>query len=204
MTRFDDILGLYESQDMFTKEPSVEHFSYYASLLDDVRTAARSFNKRYQRDLRAEIERLYKRYAHLFNENWGRNCALHRDKLEFLANRALDLTEKAAVNTQRLTCAKWIHCGAEETVAHLTGECRDFESFRDQFFLNWIALANTVAPALHKELTEAAKKAAAEEQAEANALAAEVGAPPPELSALPCVAAIVFPALPVAAPELDN
>ncbi|KAJ1811877.1 hypothetical protein LPJ60_006668, partial [Coemansia sp. RSA 2675] len=66
---FEIILGKYEEHGMFDKPASAEHFSYYSSLLDEIRSTARADNKRNQRSLRKEIEKLYTRHAQLFNEN---------------------------------------------------------------------------------------------------------------------------------------
>ncbi|KAJ2095754.1 hypothetical protein GGI16_005100, partial [Coemansia sp. S142-1] len=107
------------------------------------------------------------------------------------------------------------HCGAEETVAHLTGECKDFEPLRDQLLPKWIELACVIEPTVRTELQtaaqDAANKAATEAlaedtntTAEADALAeestpADNDTPVKEAGPAPC-----FPALPTAAPELNN
>ncbi|KAJ2805165.1 hypothetical protein H4S07_004080 [Coemansia furcata] len=100
------------------------------------------------------------------------------------------------------------HCGALETVAHLTGICRDFALLRDQFFPRWIALAHTLAPMIRDELqaaaTEAAKNEAAEKHAAAVERAMATNAPPPTPDTQSLIINISLPRLPVVPPELDN
>ncbi|KAJ2815005.1 hypothetical protein FBU31_007088, partial [Coemansia sp. 'formosensis'] len=81
---FEAILAKYEMFGMFDKPYSAEHFSFYSSLLDEVREAGRRHNIRHQRDLRARAEAIYKKHARLFNENRGRNREIHRVEMERL------------------------------------------------------------------------------------------------------------------------
>ncbi|KAJ2815641.1 hypothetical protein GGI24_005980, partial [Coemansia furcata] len=100
------------------------------------------------------------------------------------------------------------HCGALETVAHLTGICRDFAPLRDQFFPRWIALAHTLVPTIRDELQDAATEAARIEAAEKHTAAVEramaTNAPPPAPNTQRLIINISLPWLLVVPPELDN
>ncbi|KAJ2821894.1 hypothetical protein GGI24_004088, partial [Coemansia furcata] len=100
------------------------------------------------------------------------------------------------------------HCGALETIAHLTGVCRDFAPLRDQFFPRWIALAHTLAPTIRDELQDAATEAARIEAAEKHTAAVEramaTNALPPTPDTQRLIINISLPRLPVVPPELDN